>query len=201
MTSRISFEKQASKFIFQLLNHIYSQSCEYSTWPRSTTTMTNGLGAPTTNMRLCHVCTPHAINEGSCQTIPGCIPQVAVASVTVGSKPVHVGTLTGGDLYTSVLDALVSLCPIPSQTVSATQFDETGSLSIGGIEYVDDEFLQTVSLVVEVPTSGYNHSQSSLTPITTIPSGGQRLILGRQTTSMPKSHFTRLIVMVFCVLS
>lgn len=137
---------------------IYSQSCEYSTWPDSTTTITNALGGATTNTRLCQVCTPYAINEDSCQTIPGCIPQVAVASVTVGSKPVHVGTLTGGDLYTSVSDALVSLCPTPSQTESATQCDETGSISIGGIEYVDDEFLQTGSLVVEVPTSGYNDS-------------------------------------------
>lgn len=136
---------------------IYSQSCEYSTWPDSTTTMMNALGRPTTNTRLCQVCTPYAINEDSCQTIPGCIPQVAVASVTVGSKPVHVGTLTGGDLYTSVSDALVSLCPTPSQTESATQCDETGSISIGGIEYVD--CLQTGSLVVEVPTSGYNDSQ------------------------------------------
>lgn len=75
-----------------------------------------------------------------------------------GSKPVHVGTLTGTDLYTSVSDALVSLCPTPSQTTSATQCDETGSVSIGGIEYVDQNSLETGSLVVQIPTSGYNDS-------------------------------------------
>lgn len=147
---------------------IYSQSCEYSTWPEATTTMTNALGEATTNTRLCQVCTPYAINEDSCQTIPGCIPQVAAASVTVGSKPVHVGTLTGTDLYTSVSDALVSLCPTPSQTSSATQCDETGSVSIGGIEYVDQDSLQTGSLVVQIPTSGYNDSTILMAMINSI---------------------------------
>lgn len=79
--------------------------------------------------------------------------------MTVGSKPVHVGTLTGSPLYTSVSDALVSLCSTLSQTISATQCDETGSVSIGGVEYVDEDSLEVGSLVVEVPTSSYNDSR------------------------------------------
>ncbi|KAJ4418788.1 hypothetical protein N0V82_005353 [Gnomoniopsis sp. IMI 355080] len=137
---------------------IYSQSCEYSTWPATTTSESVALPAPTTNIKMCEVCTRVNVNGDVCNTIPGCTKQVAVASLTVGSKPVHVGTLTGTDLYTSVSHAIASLCPTPSQTQSSTQCDETGSVSIDGIEYVSEDSLETGSLEVQIPTSGYNDS-------------------------------------------
>lgn len=140
---------------------IYSQSCEYSTWPASTTTMSNDLGGPTTNSKLCQICTPYALNEDNCHKIPEptCFPQVAAANVTVGSTPVHVGTLTSKSLYTSVSNALESLCPTVSQTTSAIQCDETGTAHIDGVPYVDSDSLATGELVVKVLTSEYNSSQ------------------------------------------
>ncbi|KAE8441020.1 hypothetical protein EG329_006084 [Mollisiaceae sp. DMI_Dod_QoI] len=136
---------------------IYSQSCEYSTWPGATTSIPTDLPPPTTNTKACMVCTPYAINEDNCNTIPNCMPQIAVATLTVGSAPVHVGTLTGAALYTSVSNALESLCPPVTQTTTSTQCSETGEADIGGIQYIDiDESLNTGSLVVKVPTSGYN---------------------------------------------
>ncbi|KAE9370236.1 hypothetical protein N431DRAFT_411379 [Stipitochalara longipes BDJ] len=122
---------------------IYSQSCEYSTWPGTTTSISTDLPPPTTNTKACMVCTAYAMNEDNCNTIPNCTPQIAVATLTVGSAPVHVGTLTGAPLFTS--------------TTTSTQCSETGEVDIGGIQYVDsDESLNTGSLVVKVPTSGYN---------------------------------------------
>jgi hypothetical protein len=103
------------------------------------------------------VCTPYAIYEDNCNTIPNCSLQIAVATVTVGSAPVRVGTLMGVALYTSVSNALESLCPPVTQTTSSTQCSETGQAEIGGIPYVDSgESLETGSLIVKVPTSGYN---------------------------------------------
>lgn len=67
----------------------------------------------------------------------------------MSSEPVHIVKLTGRDLYISISNALVSLCPTPSQTVPATPCDETGFISIGGIGYIDDQYLETGSLVVE----------------------------------------------------
>lgn len=136
---------------------IYSQSCEYSTWPGVTTSISTDLPPPTTNTKACMVCTPLGINEDNCQPITNCIAQAAVATVTVGSAPVHVGTLTGTALYTSVSKALESLCPPVTQTTTSTQCLETGEASIGGVSYVgSDEMLGSGSLVIKVPESGYN---------------------------------------------
>ncbi|PMD61158.1 uncharacterized protein K444DRAFT_477473, partial [Hyaloscypha bicolor E] len=99
--------------------------------PGATTSISTDLPPPSTNSKACMVCTPYAINEDNCNTIPNCSPQIAVATVTVGSAPVHVGTLTGVALYTAA--------------------------EIGGVPYVDPgESLDSGSLIVKVPTSGYN---------------------------------------------
>jgi hypothetical protein len=119
--------------------------------------VSKNLATPTTNTKACMICTRNTIDEGNCKPIPDCIPQIAVATVTVGSAPVHVGTLTGTALYTSVSVALESLCPPVTQTTSSTQCSETGQAEIGGVQYVDsDESLETGSLIIKVPTSGYN---------------------------------------------
>ncbi|KAF4624529.1 hypothetical protein G7Y89_g13641 [Cudoniella acicularis] len=125
--------------------------------PGATTSVSADLPPPTTNINACMVCTPYPINGDNCNTIQNCTPQIAVATVTVGSAPVHVGTLTGAVLYTSVSNALESLCPPVTQTTTSTQCSVTGHADIGGIKYVDSsESLDTGSLVVKVPTSGYN---------------------------------------------
>ncbi|KAF8848001.1 hypothetical protein BDZ45DRAFT_777977 [Acephala macrosclerotiorum] len=109
---------------------IYSQSCEYSTWPGATTSVSTDLPPPTINTRACVVCTPYAVNEDNCNTILNCIPQIAVATITVGNALVHVGTIA--------------------------QCTETGQVKIGSIPYVDPEDLLNVRSLVKVPTSGYN---------------------------------------------
>ena len=86
------------------------------------------------------------------------MPETARATVQAGSIPVHVGTLTGPALYTSISSALESLCPTVSQTQSATVCT-TDKVNIKGIVYSDgagDALGEDGELVVEVEASSYN---------------------------------------------
>jgi hypothetical protein len=81
---------------------------------------------------------------------------MAIASVTAGSSPVHVGTLTGTALYTSISSALDVLCPPVTQTTSSTVCATTGVV-IGNIPYVENNSLLTDGeLTVKVEASSYN---------------------------------------------
>lgn len=135
-------------------------SCAYKTMPGATAVITTNtaLGPATTNTALCQVCSPVVINENSCTTIPNCYPQAAAASVEAGSSPVHVGTLTGTALYTSISSALEKLCPPVTQTTSVTKCSETDTVSIGNIPFVEDEFLNYGELDVTVKSSQYNET-------------------------------------------
>jgi hypothetical protein len=86
-----------------------------------------------------------------------CLPQTAQVTVQAGSSPVHVGTLAGTALYTSVSSALEKLCPPVSQTGSATAC-KTDSVNIKGIDYVSPISNSMVEgeLVVNVKASKYN---------------------------------------------
>ncbi|TVY45905.1 hypothetical protein LSUB1_G000483 [Lachnellula subtilissima] len=133
-------------------------SCAYTTMPGASATITTNtaLGPASTNSALCQVCSLAVVNEDSCTTIPNCLPQAAQASVQAGSSPVHVGTLTGTALYTSVSSALEKLCPPVTQTNSATKCSETDTIKIGNIQAVEDESLTTGELDVTVKSSSYN---------------------------------------------
>ena len=111
-------------------------SCDYPTFPgaAAVVSVTNGLGPATTNTALCQICTPYAINGDDCTTINGCTPQAAAATVTAGTSPVHVGTLTGSALYTTISSALESLCP-PATGTTQVQCVQTDSVTVGGIDY------------------------------------------------------------------
>ncbi|KAB5511582.1 hypothetical protein GE09DRAFT_981805 [Coniochaeta sp. 2T2.1] len=112
---------------------IFSQSCEYTHFPTLTATPTALLPPPTTISSACKVCTPYALWEDNCSSLPDCQPQVAVATLTVGSAPLHVGTLTGTALRSSA--------------------------TIDNIIYANgDQHLEEGSLVVKTPASGYNTS-------------------------------------------
>lgn len=71
-----------------------------------------------------------------------------------GTSPVHVGTLTGDALYTSVSSALEQICP----TAAPTGF--TGctidTVTVPDIRYVDGDSLEEGELTVKVPSSSYN---------------------------------------------
>ena len=115
---------------------VVTASCDYTTMPgaQAAVTPTNALGSATTNTALCQICTRYAVNEDTCTTMSDCTPVAAAASVTAGTSPVHVGTLTGSALYTSVSSALESLCP-PVTGTSVTQCVQTGTVAIKGIDY------------------------------------------------------------------
>lgn len=82
-------------------------------------------------------------------------PTGAEITFQAGSSPVHVGTLTGTALYTSVSSALEKLCPPVSQTKNPTAC-ETGSVVVHDIEYISDDSLDTDGeLVVKVAASSY----------------------------------------------
>ena len=139
---------------------ICTASSDYSTIPGATTvvTPTNALGPAATNPAICQVCTPYAANRVDCTTIPNCTPQADAAIVEVGTSPVHVGTLTGSALYTSVSSALESLCP-PVTGTTAQSCVETDQVTLGGIDYVlEDELQRDGKFIVKVATSSYNYT-------------------------------------------
>ena len=136
-----------------------SQSCSYTSLPSTgTIEPSNGFGPPVTYAGQCQVCTPVGEFAQTCTSIPNCHPQAAAATVQVGSSPVHVGTLTGTALYTSISSALDVLCPTVSQTEEMTACS-TNSVVIGGIDFVDLGFLDKGGeLVVKVESSSYNQT-------------------------------------------
>ena len=135
-------------------------SCNYSTIPGTATvvTPTNALGPATTNPAICKICTPCAVNRVDCTTIPNCTPHTAAATVEVGTSPVHMGTLTGSALYTSVSSALESLCP-PVTGTTAQSCVETDHVAIRGIVYLSEDELQyDGEFIVKVASSSYNYT-------------------------------------------
>ena len=136
-----------------------ASSCAYTTLPGTSAdvSITNGLGPVTTDMADCLVSSRYAINGGDMTSVPGCFPQQVKATVQPGSSPVHVGTLTGTALYTSISSALESICPSVAQTTSAITC-ETGTVTIKHIDYVDpvDGTLAQGELDVQVRSSSYN---------------------------------------------
>ncbi|TVY40883.1 hypothetical protein LOCC1_G006489 [Lachnellula occidentalis] len=133
-------------------------SCAYTKMPGASATITTNiaLGPASTNSALCQVCSLAVVNEDACSSIANCIPQAAQASVQAGSSPVHVGTLTGTALYTSVSSALEQLCPPVTQTNSATKCSETDTIKIGNIQAIEDNSLTTGEMDVTVKSSSYN---------------------------------------------
>ena len=140
-----------------LTTAVVTESCHYLSIPISAQiTPTTTLDPATTDTKYCQVCTLVVNNEGSCSTIPGCIVQTGAVTVQAGSSPVHVGTLTSTELYTSVSNALETLCPPATQTTSMTACS-TDSVTVKGINYVDDLFISTDGeLVISVKSSQYN---------------------------------------------
>ncbi|KAI1077766.1 hypothetical protein F5B20DRAFT_550310 [Whalleya microplaca] len=118
-------------------------------------TITKDLGPPTTNKKLCQVCTRVVNNEGSCSSMKNCIVQTGKVTIEAGTSSVHVGTLTGSALYTSVSSALDKICPTP--TKSGFTSCKTDTVSIGKIPYVSMDYLsRDGELQVSVESSKYN---------------------------------------------
>jgi len=136
-----------------------ASSCAYTNLPGTSAdvSITNGLGPVTTDMADCLAGSRYAINGGDMTSVPGYFSQQAKATIQAGSSPVHVGTLTGTALYTSISIALESICPPVSQTTSATTC-ETSTVTIKHIYYVDpvDGTLAQGELDVQVQSSSYN---------------------------------------------
>ncbi|KAI1378364.1 hypothetical protein F4677DRAFT_443576 [Hypoxylon crocopeplum] len=118
-------------------------------------TITKSLGPPTTDKRMCQVCTRVVNNENSCHSMKNCIVQTGKVTIEAGTSSVHVGTLTGAALYTSVSSALDKICPTP--TSSGFTSCETDTVSIGKIPYVELDYLsRDGELQVSVESSKYN---------------------------------------------
>ncbi|QIW98705.1 hypothetical protein AMS68_004223 [Peltaster fructicola] len=136
-------------------------ACAYTTVPPcSTISVTTGFHSTITNTALCQVCSQVAAFGDSCTTMPNCTPLRAEANVTVGTvSPVIVGTLTGSALYTSISNALTSICPPVTQTTALTTC--SGTAKIGGITYVGDEsqsLAKDGEIIVSTQNSGYNET-------------------------------------------
>ncbi|KAG8527934.1 uncharacterized protein KY384_006850 [Bacidia gigantensis] len=134
-----------------------TESCAYTAQPTGDAAKNpNKAPEPTTNSKICEVCTPYAANEADCTKMPNCTPIQGAATVEAGSSAVNVGTLTSDALYTSVSKALESICPPATQTTDFTHCS-TDTASIKGIKYVADEsLLDDGEFVVTVKSSQYN---------------------------------------------
>ncbi|KAI4253230.1 MAG: hypothetical protein LQ352_003809 [Teloschistes flavicans] len=136
-------------------------SCAYTTIPASIPQITPTVKvpgrAPTTDTTRCQICTPYAINEDDCTSIPNCTPQLPSAYVQAGSSPVHVGTLTSTALSSSISSALESLCPSVTQTTEMTRCSEE-AIKIPKIPYKNpgDGLLDHGELEIRVQASQYN---------------------------------------------
>lgn len=135
-----------------------SQSCAYKTLPGTASTTDDSLPPASTNNDLCQICTQVNANEDNCSTMTSCMPKKAQATVQAGRSPVHVGTLTGSALSTSISSAISKLCPTPSKQGAATTCS-TDTVKIGHIDYVEDGMLaQDGTLDVKVDASWYNET-------------------------------------------
>jgi hypothetical protein len=131
-----------------------SDSCAYTAIPATAKeTVTTFASTYTKN---CQACTQIGFNAPSCKTVPQCTPTNAEVTIQAGSSPVHVGTLTGTALYTSVSSALEKLCPSVTQTKSFTAC-KTDSVTVSNVEYVSAGSLdRNGELVIKVAASSYN---------------------------------------------
>ncbi|KAL8792757.1 MAG: hypothetical protein Q9195_004644 [Heterodermia aff. obscurata] len=134
-----------------------TESCAYTAQPTgSQASNPNTSPSPTTNSEVCEVCTPYAANEADCTSISGCTPVKGAATVEAGSSAVNVGTLTSDALYTSVSEALESICPPATQTTDFTHCS-TDAATIKGITYIAEEaLLKDGEFVIQVKSSQYN---------------------------------------------
>ncbi|KAK8024521.1 hypothetical protein PG993_012587 [Apiospora rasikravindrae] len=122
-------------------------------------TITKDLGPPTTDMKMCQVCTRVVNNEDSCSSIKDCVVQTGAVTIEAGPSSVHVGTVTGTQLYTSVSNALEGLCPTPTNNAK-TECKAEGAVAVKKIPYKSGGFLaQDGELQVKVGASQYNDTQ------------------------------------------
>ncbi|KAI1364908.1 hypothetical protein F5Y08DRAFT_339255 [Xylaria arbuscula] len=142
-------------------------------------TITKGWGPPFTTG--CSVCSQDSPFGLSCAftSLPGCTSETAQVTLQAGSSYIHVGTLTSDALYTSVSNALESLCPTPDPERSSTSCS-VATATIGGIAFIDSsEVLETDGeLLVSVKSSSYELSQIREAMIHTIASAVEMSAVG-----------------------
>lgn len=79
-----------------------------------------------------------------------------VASMELGSSKVNVGTaMTGSVLFTSVSNALTSLCPTPTASGAWTSC-QTGTIKVGDATWLDKQDPQDGTLTIHVTDAQYN---------------------------------------------
>ncbi|KAI0839756.1 hypothetical protein F5Y06DRAFT_286224 [Hypoxylon sp. FL0890] len=166
---------------------LISSSCSYTTLPAQITTkVTNRDAAPatrppgamitpgpsldardisvhtgfdgtTTDSKHCRVCSQVDFYGASCSSLEGCFVKTGAVTIEAGTSSVHVGTVTGTQLYSSISSALEKICPTPSDKGETSCSGD--SVTIDGIPYVDSGALnQKGELVVSVESSKYNES-------------------------------------------
>jgi hypothetical protein len=155
-----------------------TNSCPYTAWPGTAAiTPTTTLGPASTNIMACQVCSPVVVNEDACTSIPNCTPQFPVATVSIGSAPVNVGTLTGAALSASVSSALDAICPSVTQTTAITQC--SGSATIADIAYASgDDLAIDGELQIIADLSGYNDTNLRLALINSLAASAQQAATG-----------------------
>ncbi|KAI0157523.1 hypothetical protein GGR57DRAFT_501132 [Xylariaceae sp. FL1272] len=122
-------------------------------------TISTGFGPPFTTG--CSYCSQDSPWGASCTftSLPGCTSETARVTLQAGSSYVHVGTLTSNALYTSVSNALESICPTPTggNVTSCSRATPT----IGGLAWIDssDQLETDGELVVRVESSSYENAQ------------------------------------------
>ena len=97
---------------------------------------------------------PFTYCAGNIKTISA-PPSSPSVSVKVGQNKVLVGTLTSSALYTSISNALETLCPTP--TSGQALVVASGTATVHGITYVDDNGLErNGELIVSIDSGNYS---------------------------------------------
>ncbi|KAK8071347.1 hypothetical protein PG997_011550 [Apiospora hydei] len=142
-------------------------------------TITKDLGPPTTNMKKCQVCTRVVNNEDSCSSIPGCVVPTGAVTIEAGPSSVHVGTVTGTQLYTSISNALEGLCPTPTNN-ARTECKAEGAVAVKKVPYKSGGFLaRDGELQIKVGASQYNDTQIRGALIKTAAAAAQHAATGK----------------------
>ncbi|TGO17700.1 hypothetical protein BTUL_0015g00360 [Botrytis tulipae] len=146
--------------------------CPWTTLPTQAMTTTKPSAPPTTAAPYqftytdpygkVELCQSTLITHLAGYTLTECKGSTAViynpptASVEMGSSKVNVGTaMTGEVLFTSVSNALTSLCPTPTSSGAWTSC-QTGTIELGDATWLNDNSREDGKVTIKVTDAQYN---------------------------------------------
>ncbi|OTA90549.1 hypothetical protein M434DRAFT_77744 [Hypoxylon sp. CO27-5] len=119
-----------------------------------------GFDFTTTDSKYCKVCSQVDAYGEACQSLEGCFVKTGAVTIEAGTSSVHVGTLTGTQLYTSISSALDKICPTPSAkgdtrfSVESSKYNESS---------IRDALIKSAAAAAQQAATGKNCYQQTYT--------------------------------------